>query len=146
MKCYLFPCRIYPKFSQCLQRNSCAERPTGRQIVVISTGILFLILLIIVFIQSKLSQSDKLILPPQSVHSNPGVGGKIDRTLFSYGPNVHYGIVLDCGSSGTRVYVYIWPPHSGNQRDLLNIQQLKDQDNQPVVMKVSPGLSTNLNI
>ena len=133
-------CRIYPKLPQCFQWNSCQERPNGRQIAVISSGILFLLLLIIVFIQSKLSKSDQFIPSQQAVDRQPPIAGKIDRTLYSYGPNVHYGIVLDCGSSGTRVYVYIWPPHSGNQRDLLNIQQLKDQDNQPVVKKVSPGL------
>ncbi|XP_070210624.1 ectonucleoside triphosphate diphosphohydrolase 7-like isoform X2 [Littorina saxatilis] len=54
---------------------------------------------------------------------------------------VHYGIVIDCGSSGSRVYVYFWPPHSGNPHDLLNIQQLMDSKEKPVVKKVSPGLS-----
>ena len=133
-------CRIYLKLPQCLHRNSCQERPTSRQIAVISSGILFLILLTIFFIQSQFSKSDQFISSRHPALGHPTIGDKIDRTLFSYGPNVHYGIVLDCGSSGTRVYVYIWPPHSGNPRDLLNIQQLKDQDNQPVVKKVSPGL------
>jgi hypothetical protein len=52
---------------------------------------------------------------------------------------LHYGIVIDCGSSGSRVYVYYWPPHSGNPHDLLNIQQLLDSEGKPVVKKVSPG-------
>lgn len=60
-----------------------------------------------------------------------------DTTL---GPGVRYGIVLDCGSSGSRVYVYFWPPHSGNARDLLNIQQLMGHDGKPVVKKITPGL------
>lgn len=54
---------------------------------------------------------------------------------------IHYGIVIDCGSSGSRVYVYYWPPHSGNPSDLLNIQQLMDSNGKPVMKKVSPGLS-----
>ncbi|XP_069140277.1 ectonucleoside triphosphate diphosphohydrolase 7-like isoform X2 [Argopecten irradians] len=56
------------------------------------------------------------------------------------GPGVRYGIVIDCGSSGSRIYVYFWPPHSGNARDLLNIQQLMGPDGKPVVKKITPGL------
>ncbi|XP_076470889.1 ectonucleoside triphosphate diphosphohydrolase 7-like [Babylonia areolata] len=56
--------------------------------------------------------------------------------------DLHYGIVIDCGSSGSRVYVYFWPPHSGNPHDLLNIQQLMDHEGKPVAKKVSPGLSS----
>lgn len=52
---------------------------------------------------------------------------------------LHYGIVIDCGSSGSRVFVYFWPTHSGNPRDLLNIQQLVDDFGEVVVKKVSPG-------
>ena len=131
--------RIYLKLPQCLQWNFCQERPNSRQIAVLSTGILFLIILTIFIIQSRSSKSDSYKSYRHPAIGHPTIGEKLDKTLFSYGPNVHYGIVLDCGSSGTRVYVYIWPPHSGNPRDLLNIQQLKDQDNQPVVKKVSPG-------
>lgn len=58
----------------------------------------------------------------------------------SFSPNsLHYGIVIDCGSSGSRIYVYFWPPHSGNPQDLLNIQQLLDDEHKPVVKKISPG-------
>ncbi|XP_060076889.1 ectonucleoside triphosphate diphosphohydrolase 7-like [Ylistrum balloti] len=64
-------------------------------------------------------------------------GGDIRPVL---GPDVRYAIVIDCGSSGSRVYVYFWPPHSGNARDLLNIQQLMGQDGKPVVKKITPGL------
>ncbi|CAG5116087.1 unnamed protein product [Candidula unifasciata] len=55
---------------------------------------------------------------------------------------LHYGIVIDCGSSGSRVFVYFWPTHSGNPRDLLDIQQLLDDSGKAVVKKVSPGLSS----
>lgn len=52
---------------------------------------------------------------------------------------LHYGIVIDCGSSGSRIFVYYWPTHSGNPKDLLNIQQLLDDSGNAVVKKVSPG-------
>ncbi|XP_059163251.1 ectonucleoside triphosphate diphosphohydrolase 4-like isoform X2 [Physella acuta] len=55
---------------------------------------------------------------------------------------LHYGIVIDCGSSGSRIFVYYWPTHSGNPKDLLNIQQLLDDSGNAVVKKVSPGLSS----
>lgn len=55
---------------------------------------------------------------------------------------LHYGIVIDCGSSGSRIFVYYWPTHSGNPKDLLNIQQLVDGSGNAVVKKVSPGLSS----
>lgn len=58
------------------------------------------------------------------------------------GPKVHYGIVIDCGSSGSRVFLYFWPPHSGNPKDLLNIQQFMDSQGNPVVKKIKPGLDT----
>ncbi|XP_046851292.1 ectonucleoside triphosphate diphosphohydrolase 4-like [Xenia sp. Carnegie-2017] len=54
----------------------------------------------------------------------------------------HYGIVLDCGSSGSRVFIYYWPDHNGNPEHLLNIKQMIDRDGKPVRMKVRPGLST----
>lgn len=56
------------------------------------------------------------------------------------GPAVHYGIVIDCGSSGSRVFLYFWPQHSGNPKDLLNIQQFIDNEGNPVVKKIKPGL------
>ena len=133
-------CRIYLKIPQCLQWNYCQERPNSRQIAILGSGLFMLVILTIIFIQSRLTKHERHSKPEFLYPANPPVvNGKIDKTAFSYGPNVHYGIVLDCGSSGTRVYVYIWPPHSGNPRDLLNIQQLKDQDHQPVVKKITPG-------
>uniref|UniRef100_A0A8C8VDJ4 nucleoside-triphosphate phosphatase n=1 Tax=Pelusios castaneus TaxID=367368 RepID=A0A8C8VDJ4_9SAUR len=54
---------------------------------------------------------------------------------------LNYGIVVDCGSSGSRVFVYFWPPHNGNPHDLLDIKQMRDQSSQPVVKKIKPGIS-----
>lgn len=57
-------------------------------------------------------------------------------------PALNYGIVVDCGSSGSRVFVYYWPPHNGNPHTLLDIRQMKDRDRKPVVKKIKPGIST----
>uniref|UniRef100_A0A8C5IM14 Ectonucleoside triphosphate diphosphohydrolase 4 n=1 Tax=Junco hyemalis TaxID=40217 RepID=A0A8C5IM14_JUNHY len=58
-------------------------------------------------------------------------------------PNLSYGIVVDCGSSGSRVFVYCWPRHNGNPKDLLDIQQMRDSSRKPVVMKIKPGTGKN---
>ncbi|KAK6166986.1 hypothetical protein SNE40_022172 [Patella caerulea] len=54
----------------------------------------------------------------------------------------HYGIVIDCGSSGSRVYLYSWPTHSGNPGDLLNMQQVTDEFGEIIHKKAKPGLSS----
>ena len=54
-------------------------------------------------------------------------------------PNLNYGLVVDCGSSGSRVFVYCWPRHNGNPHELLDIRQMRDQHRKPVVMKIKPG-------
>uniref|UniRef100_A0A8C5QK38 nucleoside-triphosphate phosphatase n=1 Tax=Leptobrachium leishanense TaxID=445787 RepID=A0A8C5QK38_9ANUR len=55
---------------------------------------------------------------------------------------LNYGIVIDCGSSGSRVFVYFWPSHNGNPHDLLDIKQMRDRSSKPVVKKIKPGIST----
>ncbi|XP_078079243.1 ectonucleoside triphosphate diphosphohydrolase 4-like isoform X1 [Mustelus asterias] len=55
---------------------------------------------------------------------------------------LNYGVVIDCGSSGSRVFVYFWPQHNGNPHDLLDIKQMKDKNRKPVVKKIKPGIST----
>ncbi|XP_057258226.1 ectonucleoside triphosphate diphosphohydrolase 7 [Pezoporus wallicus] len=54
---------------------------------------------------------------------------------------LNYGVVVDCGSSGSRVFVYFWPPHNGNPHDLLDIRQMRDRNSRPVVKKIKPGIS-----
>ena len=55
-------------------------------------------------------------------------------------PNVNYGIVVDCRSSGSWIFVYYWPWQSGNPHDLLDIRQMRDKNRKPVVMKIKPGM------
>ncbi|XP_078285336.1 ectonucleoside triphosphate diphosphohydrolase 4 isoform X3 [Rhinoraja longicauda] len=56
-------------------------------------------------------------------------------------PYLNYGIVIDCGSSGSRLFVYCWPRHNGNPHDLLDIKQMRGKNSLPVVMKIKPGIS-----
>lgn len=58
-------------------------------------------------------------------------------------PNLNYGLVVDCGSSGSRIFVYFWPRHNGNPHDLLDIKQMRDRNSQPVVKKIKPGTNRN---
>lgn len=52
-----------------------------------------------------------------------------------------YGVVMDCGSSGTRVFVYTWP-RASHEKELLEIEPLKDENGNAVQKKVEPGLSS----
>lgn len=56
--------------------------------------------------------------------------------------DLNYGIIVDAGSSGSRGFVYVWPPHSGNPRQLLRIEPLTDDLGYPVLKKITPGLSS----
>ncbi len=56
-------------------------------------------------------------------------------------PNLHYAVVVDAGSSGSRAYLYAWPDHSGDPHELLNIEPLTENHGGPIYKKVTPGLS-----
>uniref|UniRef100_UPI003590127E ectonucleoside triphosphate diphosphohydrolase 4 isoform X1 n=1 Tax=Myxine glutinosa TaxID=7769 RepID=UPI003590127E len=56
-------------------------------------------------------------------------------------PSLSFGIVVDCGSSGSRVFVYYWPPHNRDPHSLLDIRQMRDHTRSPVVKKIKPGIS-----
>ncbi|XP_065882910.1 ectonucleoside triphosphate diphosphohydrolase 7-like isoform X2 [Dysidea avara] len=53
----------------------------------------------------------------------------------------NFAVVIDAGSSGSRVFIYHWPKHDGDPSHLLKIDQLFDVNGVPVVKKVEPGLS-----
>ena len=69
------------------------------------------------------------------------------QDFYQHGVNshYHYGIVVDCGSSGSRVFIYYWPPHNGKPDELLKIKQMKDSRGNPVRMKIKPGVSLFFN-
>ncbi|CAJ0954213.1 unnamed protein product, partial [Mesorhabditis belari] len=51
-----------------------------------------------------------------------------------------YGLILDAGSTGTRMFLYQWTSYSDTQ--LIDIRPALDHKNEPVVKKAHPGLST----
>jgi len=53
----------------------------------------------------------------------------------------NYGVMVDAGSTGSRLFLYAWRPASAN--DLIEIHAVDDPlTGQPVVKKLSPGLSS----
>ncbi|KAJ8316922.1 hypothetical protein KUTeg_004826, partial [Tegillarca granosa] len=131
---------IYFNIPAWLQWNKIHSSYTARHVI---AGILLVTLLAVIlftlieffFLNSKHYLKYENYSPHRHLHD-------ISSQSLEFGPDVHYGIVIDCGSSGSRVYVYFWPPHSGNPKDLLDIQQLIGSDGKPVVKKVTPGLDT----
>ncbi|VEL12194.1 unnamed protein product [Protopolystoma xenopodis] len=69
-----------------------------------------------------------------SLYQKPG---EFDNNLDN-----QYGVIIDAGSSGSRMFVYTWPKPSGNKRELLNIYLFNDKEGIPVVKKMTPGLSS----
>ena len=66
----------------------------------------------------------------------------LSPTLSHPRDDLSYAVVIDAGSSGSRVYLYEWPPHSGSGSDLLNIDQMTDAMGTALYMKIEPGLSS----
>lgn len=85
----------------------------------------------------------KSIEKSQEIIQQGDAGGVyVPKKVGNEDPNLHYGVVIDCGSSGSRLYIYIWPEHSGRENELLQIKQLLDRQGNPVVKKIEPGLSS----
>uniref|UniRef100_A0AAV2LPZ2 Uncharacterized protein n=1 Tax=Knipowitschia caucasica TaxID=637954 RepID=A0AAV2LPZ2_KNICA len=83
--------------------------------------------------------------PPRRPNTQPNKHLSVAESLEAtdvQNQALNYGVVVDCGSSGSRVFVYYWPPHNGNPHTLLDIRQMRDRDRKPVVLKIKPGIST----
>lgn len=80
-----------------------------------------------------------MIKTQEIIQGGDAGGVYIPKRVGNEDPNLHYGIVIDCGSSGSRLYIYVWPEHSGRENELLQIKQLLDRQGNPVVKKLEPG-------
>lgn len=65
-----------------------------------------------------------------------------DDSLDRMKHDLQYAVIIDAGSSGSRVYIYVWPPHSGDTRNLLNIRLLHDTLGKDLFYAITPGLSS----
>ena len=54
-------------------------------------------------------------------------------------PSINYGIVIDAGSSSSKVYLFQWPTHDGDPTKLLKIEPLTDELDDSLIKKVEPG-------
>ncbi|XP_067084446.1 ectonucleoside triphosphate diphosphohydrolase 4 isoform X1 [Osmerus mordax] len=112
--------------------------PSFRQLIFICLLVGLLGLLYVVLVTGK--GQDSWIRKDSHFHRHLARVTDVEATDTS-NPNLNYGLVVDCGSSGSRVFVYCWPRHNGNPHDLLDIRQMRDQHRKPVVMKIKPGIS-----
>ncbi|XP_063787946.1 ectonucleoside triphosphate diphosphohydrolase 4 isoform X3 [Pseudophryne corroboree] len=115
-----------------------ALNTTLRQLVVIGavTAILLLLIYSLLLVRTKYSLSQR----DRKYHRYLARVTDMEATDTN-NPNLNYGVVVDCGSSGSRIFVYCWPRHNGNPHDLLDIKQMRDQNRKTVVMKIKPGIS-----
>lgn len=51
----------------------------------------------------------------------------------------NYGVVVDAGSSSSKVHLFQWPLHDGDPDKLLTIKPVVDELGDPCMKKVEPG-------
>uniref|UniRef100_A0A672RBT2 nucleoside-triphosphate phosphatase n=1 Tax=Sinocyclocheilus grahami TaxID=75366 RepID=A0A672RBT2_SINGR len=112
--------------------------PSFRQLLLLGllTGVMGLLYLLLVTGKGQYSW----LREDRHIHTRLGRVPDMEATDTN-NPNLNYGLVVDCGSSGSRVFVYTWPRHNGNPHELLDIKQMRDKHRKPVVMKIKPGIS-----
>jgi GDA1/CD39 (nucleoside phosphatase) family len=101
--------------------------------------------LLILILLSRPTASDLEVLPVEEqnfldlnlVHPPPSEA--LENTTDEWLINRNYGIVIDAGSSGSRIYVYSW--QSGTTRTAIKLEKA-DRDGKKFELKETPGLST----
>ena len=56
----------------------------------------------------------------------------------------NYGIVVDAGSSSSKIHLFQWPLHDGDPDKLLTIKPVVDELGDPRIKKVEPGKPVKL--
>ncbi|EFO92453.1 CRE-NTP-1 protein [Caenorhabditis remanei] len=79
-----------------------------------------------------------LTILPSSIGSSQENHQRPTRSIVETKNDVKYGVICDAGSSGTRLFVYTLKPMNGGLTDIDTLIH----ENEPVVKKVTPGLST----
>lgn len=62
-----------------------------------------------------------------------------------YNPNYDnrtFGVIVDCGSSGTRAHLYVWDGTLPLQKILHDIEPMRDSDEKPISKKFQPSLAS----
>lgn len=77
-----------------------------------------------------------------SKNANILISNHFDDNLLELKSQLQYAVMIDAGSSGSRVHIYVWPPHTGDTRQLLQIRMLHNQLGKDVFHHITPGLSS----
>ncbi|XP_074602960.1 ectonucleoside triphosphate diphosphohydrolase 7-like [Brevipalpus obovatus] len=97
------------------------------------TIILILIGFLLVYLLRALQSDDEFDINVDSYEFQD----KLSSTQSSF-----YAVMIDAGSSGSRVHLYTWPPYSGENRGLIKVKMMKDAKGQDLQKKITPGLSS----
>ena len=110
------------------------KKKLSNNITLIVFTLLFAALIFVLYITNQ----KPVYTHKEAIYDEHSIHDQVD-SKFSY------GVIIDCGSSGSRVFICYWPPHTGRKAELLNIKQMIDVDGNPVRKKIKPGISSFAN-
>lgn len=62
--------------------------------------------------------------------------------IYSATDDDHYGVIVDCGSTGSRAHIFKWPTVFGKPKSLNEIVSLKNETGHSIYKHITPGLSS----